>query len=252
MSPIASSRTPRRSFIVADTPGHEQYTRNMATGASTPTSRCILVDARKGVLTQTQAAQLHLRPARHPRRRARGQQDRPDGLRPGDVFDRIVGDYVDLRRAARLPLRSRPSRSARGSATTSRRARAIRPGTPGPTLLEHLETVEVEDELAEQAVPLPGAVGQPADLDFRGFSGTVASGRSRSATRSWWPPRARPARVARIVTADGDLARGRAGQAVTLTLHDEIDVARGDLLAHAATGRPCRRPVRRPPALDGR
>jgi bifunctional enzyme CysN/CysC len=224
--------TPRRGFIVADTPGHEQYTRNMATGASNASLAVILVDARKGVLVQTRrhsiiCALLGIRDvvlAVNKMDLAGFEQDH---------FDRIVGDYVTF--ASGLGFRSVVPipMSARFGDNVTRRS-GNTPWYHGPTLLEHLETVEVEHDLSEKPFRFPVQWVNRPDQGFRGFAGTVASGRVAVGDQVVVAASGKSSRVARIVTAEGDLADARAGQAVTLTLADEIDVARGDLLVPAA------------------
>ncbi|GGG29789.1 adenylyl-sulfate kinase [Caldovatus sediminis] len=224
--------TPRRGFIVADTPGHEQYTRNMATGASHSSLAVLLVDARKGVLTQTRrhsiiCALLGIRDivlAVNKMDLAGFDQDH---------FDRIVGDYVTF--ASTLGFRSIvpiPLSARHGDNVTRRSGNT--PWYHGPTLLEHLETVEVEQDLADKPFRFPVQWVNRPSQEFRGFSGTVASGRVAVGDQVVVAASGRSSRIARIVTADGDLPSAEAGQAVTLTLADEIDIARGDLLVPAA------------------
>ena len=168
--------TAERSFIVADTPGHEQYTRNMATGASNADLAVILVDARKGVLTQTQRHALHLLAARHPARRARGQQDRPrrfrrDALRPNRRR------LSRLRRSSSASPRSCRSRSRRASATTSPSRRERTPWYRGPTLLEHLETRRRRARRRSQSRSAFRCNGSTGRISISAASaGTVASG----------------------------------------------------------------------------
>ncbi|MBX6376224.1 MAG: sulfate adenylyltransferase subunit CysN [Acetobacteraceae bacterium] len=224
--------TPRRGFIVADTPGHEQYTRNMATGASHSSLAVILVDARKGVLVQTRrhsiiCALLGIRDivlAVNKMDLAGFDQDH---------FDRIVGDYVTF--ASTLGFRSIvpiPLSARYGDNVTQRSGNT--PWYHGPTLLEHLETVEVEQDLADKPFRFPVQWVNRPDHEFRGFAGTIASGRIAVGDQVVVAASGRSSRIARIVTADGDLPSAEAGQAVTLTLTDEIDVARGDMLVPAA------------------
>ncbi|MGC8520232.1 MAG: sulfate adenylyltransferase subunit CysN [Steroidobacteraceae bacterium] len=223
--------TPRRSFIVADTPGHEQYTRNMATGASNSQAAVILIDARKGVLTQTRrhsyiCALLGIKHVVL----AVNKIDLVDFS--GERFHRIVADYLGF--AEPLKLRSITSipLSARFGDNVIRRSE--RTGWyEGPTLIEHLEALDVSEELAGKPLRFPVQWVNRPDLDFRGFAGTVASGVVRPGDRVVVAESGRESRVERIVTAEGDLSEARAGDAVTLTLTDEVDVARGDVLAHA-------------------
>ena len=224
--------TPRRSFIVADTPGHEQYTRNMATGASNSELAVILIDARKGVLTQTRrhAYIASLLGIRHVVL-AVNKIDLVDYSR--EVFDRIVADFTafaaQLEFASQVPI---PLSARFGDNVIARSANM--PWYAGASLLEHLETVEVEAALAEKPFRMPVQWVNRPNLDFRGFSGTVASGRVRPQDPVVVAGSARTTRISRIVTTDGDLEEAVAGQAVTLTLADEVDVSRGDILAPAS------------------
>jgi bifunctional enzyme CysN/CysC len=228
--------TPRRSFIVADTPGHEQYTRNMATGASTASLAVILIDARKGVLTQTRrhsyiCSLLGIRDVVL----AVNKIDLVNFSE--DVFDRIVGDYVTF--ASGLGFRSIlpvPISARFGDNVTARSGNM--PWYTGPTLLEHLETVDVSEDMTGQPFRFPVQWVNRPNLDFRGFAGTVASGRIGVGDQVVVAASGKASRIARIVTADGDLEAAEAGQAVTLTLADELDIARGDVLV-----RPSERPA---------
>jgi bifunctional enzyme CysN/CysC len=233
--------TDKRKFIVADTPGHEQYTRNMVTGASTADLAVILIDARKGVLTQTRRHSylVHLLGIRHacwPSTRwiwSTGTQR---------VFDAIVADY-----------RASPSRSASSvlaiplsasPATTSRRARPRRPGTrPGADGASgNVEIDEATPRAGRSACRCNGSTGptstsaaSPADRERHGEAPAMRSASRRPASTS--------STVARIVTKDGDLDEAVAGQSVTLTFADEIDCSRGDVIAALPTAA-SRRPVR--------
>ncbi|MBS0274842.1 MAG: sulfate adenylyltransferase subunit CysN [Proteobacteria bacterium] len=224
--------TDKRKFIVADTPGHEQYTRNMATGASNSELAVILIDARKGVLTQTRrhAYIASLLGIRHVVL-AVNKIDLVDYSQ--EVFDRIVADFTafaaQLGFASQVPI---PLSARFGDNVIERSANM--PWYAGSSLLEHLETVEVEAALAERPFRLPVQWVNRPNLDFRGFSGTVTSGRIRPQDPVVVAGSGRTSRIARIVTMDGDLDEAVAGQAVTLTLADEIDVSRGDILAPAA------------------
>ena len=221
--------TKRRSFIVADTPGHEQYTRNMATGASNADLAVILIDARKGVLTQTKRHSYicSLLGIRHIAL-AVNKIDLA-GYDQG-VFDSIVADYLafakDLNFASIVPV---PLSARFGDNVTVRSEHT--PWYMGPTLVEHLETVDVESDAAAKPFRFPVQWVNRPNLDFRGFSGTVASGTVKPGDRVTVAASGKATTVARIVTYDGDLAEARAGDAVTLTLADEVDIARGDLLA---------------------
>ena len=221
--------TPRRSFIVADTPGHEQYTRNMATGASTADLAILLVDARKGLLVQTRrhafiASMLRVRHVVL----AVNKMDIV-GFDEG-VFARIVRDFEDASRPLGFASVTAIPVSARdGDNITRRSSRA--PWYSGPALLEHLETIDLGDERGgETGFAMPVQWVSRPDLNFRGFAGTIASGRIRPGDEIRVLPRGQRSRVSRIVTYDGDLPEASAGQAPVLTLTDEIDVSRGDVL----------------------
>ena len=222
--------TARRKFIVADTPGHEQYTRNMVTGCSTADLAIVLIDARKGVLTQTRrhsylAALLGVRRVVL----AVNKMDLVGWSRP--VFDEIVADYRAF--AAELGLENVlciPISGLTGDNITS--ASAHTPWYSGPCLMEHLETVEVDDDrLARRPFRMPVQWVNRPNLDFRGFAGQVASGAVKPGDAVRILPSGRTTRVARIVTLDGDLDQAAAGQSITLTLSDEVDVSRGDVIA---------------------
>lgn len=220
--------TPKRKFIVADTPGHEQYTRNMATGASTADLAVVLIDARKGVLPQTRrhsfiASALGIRHILL----AVNKIDLVDYDQ--SVFDRIVADYrafaTDLGFASIVPV---PVSARYGENIVGRS-----PHTPwhdGPTMIEHLENVEVEEDKVDQPFRFPVQYVNRPNLDFRGFAGTVASGTIAAGDEVVEAKTGRASRIARIVTAGGDLASAREGQAVTLVLEDEIEVSRGNML----------------------
>jgi bifunctional enzyme CysN/CysC len=227
--------TDRRSFIVADTPGHEQYTRNMATGASNADLAVILIDARKGVLTQTRrhSTICSLLGVRHVVL-AVNKIDLVDFDQA--VFDRIVADYrafasdLNFGEITAIPMSAR-----HGDNVTLRSAKT--PWYKGLTLIEHLETVDVDSDTAEKPFRFPVQWVSRPNLDFRGFAGTIASGTVRPGDPVTVAASGRQTKVARIVTYDGDLDEARAGDAVTLTLADEVDIARGDLLS-APTARP--------------
>jgi bifunctional enzyme CysN/CysC len=222
--------TDRRKFIVADTPGHEQYTRNMVTGASTADCAVILVDARKGLLTQTRRHSylVSLIGIRHVVLAVNKLDlvDYSEGR-----FREIEADYRDF--AGQIGMEDItciPVSGLRGDNVLTPSERT--PWYDGPTLMEYLETVEVDLERM-QAAPfrLPVQWVNRPDLDFRGFAGTIASGDVRPGDPIRVLPSGRESTVARIVTHDGDLDRAVAGQSVTLTLADEIDCSRGDVIA---------------------
>ncbi|HXQ46029.1 MAG TPA: sulfate adenylyltransferase subunit CysN [Caulobacteraceae bacterium] len=227
--------TDRRSFIVADTPGHEQYTRNMATGASTADLAVILIDARKGVLTQTRRHSYicSLLGVRHVVL-AVNKIDLVDFDQA--IFDKIVSDYKNFSETLNFATITPIPMSARfGDNVTLRSTKT--PWYEGATLLEHLEEVDVESQAENAPFRFPVQWVNRPDLDFRGFSGTVATGSVRPGDPVTVAATGVQTKVARIVTYDGDLAEAKAGDAVTLTLADEVDIARGDLLS-APTARP--------------
>ena len=227
--------TPRRSFIVADTPGHEQYTRNMATGASNSDAAILLIDARKGVLPQTRRHSYicSLLGIRHVAL-AVNKIDLVgfDQLR----FEQILAEYREF--GSRLGFASITpiALSARyGDNVTTRSSRM--PWYQGPTLIDFLENVEVVKDAAQRPFRFPVQWVNRPHLDFRGFSGTVASGRVSVGERVAVAASGKESTVTRIVTADGDLQQAAAGDAVTITLADEVDIARGDMLV-PSTARP--------------
>ena len=221
--------TPKRSFIVADTPGHEQYTRNMATGASGSEAAVILVDARKGVLTQTRRHSYicSLLGIRHVVL-AVNKIDLVD-FSP-ERFHHIVGDYFGFVQALGFESITSIPLSARFGDNVTSRSERLR-WYEGPTLLEYLETVDADHELAARPFRFPVQWVNRPNLDFRGYSGTVATGCVRLGDRLVVAASGRESALVRIVTANGDLRSAQAGDAVTLVLADELDVARGDLLA---------------------
>jgi bifunctional enzyme CysN/CysC len=221
--------TDKRKFIVADTPGHEQYTRNMATGASNSDLAVILIDARKGVLTQTRrhAYIASLLGIRHVVL-AVNKIDLVDYSQ--EVFDKIVSDFHAF--AARLNFVSQAAipLSARYGVNVIEKSKET-PWYQGPALLTHLELVDVDTALADKPFRLPVQWVNRPNLDFRGFSGTIAGGRVRPGDSVVVAKSGRSTKVERIVTMDGDLPEAVAGDAVTLTLADEVDISRGDVLA---------------------
>ena len=221
--------TERRKFIVADTPGHEQYTRNMATGASNSELAIILVDARKGVLTQTRrhAYIVSLLGIRHVVL-AVNKIDLT-GFSQG-TFDHIANEFRDFaQKLGFTSLVAIPISARYGDNVIAPSART--PWYKGPSLLDHLETVDVETELATKPFRMPVQWVNRPNLDFRGFSGTIASGRIRPGDSVVVAKSGRQSKVKRIVTQDGDVKEGFAGQAVTLVLADDVDISRGDVLA---------------------
>lgn len=224
--------TEKRKFIIADTPGHEQYTRNMATGASTCDLAILLIDARKGVLDQTRRHSFistllgikHLVVAINKMDLVEYRQE---------TFEQIKQDYLDF--AAQLPgdldIRFVPMSALEGDnvATPS----TTMPWYSGPTLLDVLETVELKRVVDHQPMRFPVQYVNRPNLDFRGYAGTLASGTVRPGDRVKVLPSGVESTIARIVTFDGDLPEAAAGEAITLVLNDEIDISRGDLLVAA-------------------
>lgn len=224
--------TEKRKFIVADTPGHEQYTRNMVTAASTADLAVILIDARKGVLTQTRRHSYlaHLLGIRH----VVLAVNKMDLVAyDAAVFDRIVADYrVFADEIGIKTFTAVPMSGYRGDNVAARCADMA--WYAGPTLIEHLESVELgDDRAAGGAFRLPVQWVNRPNLDFRGFAGQIASGTVLPGDAVRILPSGRISHVARIVTMDGDLERAVAGQSVTLTLSDEVDCSRGNVIAAA-------------------
>ena len=224
--------TDRRKFIVADTPGHEQYTRNMVTGGSTADVAVILIDARRGVLTQTRrhsfiVSLLGIRKVVL----AINKMDLMEYSQA--TFDTIVGEYRDFANQIGLSdITPIPLSALKGDNMLERSSRMT--WYHGPTLMEFLETVEIEDDLQSKPFRLPVQWVNRPNQDFRGFAGTIASGVIRKGDAIRALPSGRQSHVARIVTHDGDLEQAIAGQSITLTLTDEIDVSRGDVIATTA------------------
>ena len=223
--------TDKRKFIVADTPGHEQYTRNMITGASTADAAVILIDARNGVLTQTRRHSylVSLVGIRHVVL-AINKMDLVDFSQ--EAFDRIIADYRPFADKIGLASFSAIPISALDGDNVSQPSTRM-PWYDGPALLAHLETIDVADDKASRDFRFWVQWVNRPSLDFRGFAGTVSSGTVRRGDTLRVSPSGKTSTVTRIVTADGDLDEAIADQSVTLTLADEIDIARGDLLSAA-------------------
>ncbi|EOW6517592.1 sulfate adenylyltransferase subunit CysN [Cronobacter dublinensis] len=225
--------TEKRKFIIADTPGHEQYTRNMATGASTCDLAILLMDARKGVLDQTRRHSFistllgikHLIVAVN-------KMDLVDFSE--ETFERIRQDYLSF--AEQLPgsldIRFVPLSALEGDNVAVQSLNMA--WYTGPTLLEVLETIDIQRVVDEQPLRFPVQYVNRPNLDFRGYAGTVAGGVVKVGQRVKVLPSGVESSVARIVTFDGDLQEAGAGEAVTLVLKDEIDISRGDLLVDAS------------------
>ena len=223
--------TERRKFIVADTPGHEQYTRNMVTGASTADVAVILIDARKGVLTQTRRHSylVSLLGIRHVVL-AINKLDLVDYSE--EVFDEIVATYRAFADEIGLTsITAIPISALRGDNITEPSSHT--PWYEGPTLIGHLETIDIGDLETSGPFRFPVQWVNRPDLDFRGYSGQVVGGRLSVGATVRVVPSGRESIVTQIVTADGDLDVVRAGQSVTLCLADEIDISRGDVLVDA-------------------
>jgi bifunctional enzyme CysN/CysC len=225
--------TDRRKYIVADTPGHEQYTRNMVTAASTVDMAVILIDARKGVLTQTRRHSYIVS--------LLGIQkvvlavNKMDAVGYSlETFDAILEDYWKFAKQIGLSeIVAIPISALKGDNVTE--ASPQMPWYNGPALMEHLESVEIEQQLQSLPFRMPVQWVNRPNQDFRGFSGMIASGAVEIGERVKALPSGKESRVTRIVTQDGDYDRGIVGQSVTLTLEHEIDVSRGDLLVTAAS-----------------
>jgi bifunctional enzyme CysN/CysC len=221
--------TPKRKFIVADTPGHVQYTRNMATGASNCEFAVLLVDARNGVLTQTRrhaciVSLLGIRKLAL----AVNKMDLADFDQA--TFEAIVEDFMRFAEPLGFEqIACVPVSAIKGDNVCAPSAHMH--WYHGPTLLGHLETVDVVRGSVEQPFRFPVQWVNRPHLDFRGYAGTVASGTIGPGDEVVIEPSGRRVHVARIVTADGDLDRARAGEAVTLTFAEEVDISRGDVLA---------------------
>lgn len=225
--------TAKRKFIIADTPGHEQYTRNMATGASTCDLAIILVDARYGVQTQTKRHSFitsllgikHIVVAINKMDLMSFDQD---------VFEKIKADYLAF--ADRIELKPSslhfvPMSALKGDNVVNRSERA--PWYEGQSLMEILESVEIAGDRNFDDLRFPVQYVNRPNLNFRGFAGTLASGIVRKGDEIAVLPSGKTSRVKSIVTFDGELEQATPGEAVTLTLEDEIDVSRGDMLVHA-------------------
>jgi bifunctional enzyme CysN/CysC len=227
--------TSKRKFIVADTPGHEQYTRNMATGASTADVAVVLVNAQQGVLKQTRRHSFiaSLLGIRH----VVLAVNKIDLVGFDQAtFERIVAEYrafaAELGFASITPI----PMSARYGQNVTRRAEEM-PWYDGPTLLHHLETVKIDDNAALRPFRFPVQYVNRPNRDFRGYCGTIASGSVSTGDTVVVAKSGKASRIKRIVSADGDLESAIEGHAVTLTLEDEIEVSRGNMLV-APGGRP--------------
>ena len=226
-----SFETARRRFIVADAPGHEQYTRNMATGASNADLAVVVADARKGILPQT---------ARHTRIAAMfGIRHVVLAVNKMDLvlwdrstFEAIADGYRSLARDAGVEqLRIIPVSSLTGDNLTCRRESAA--WYSGPTLIEHLETVDVESSIERESFRMPVQYVNRPSPDFRGYSGRITAGRVAVGDRVRLSPSGAETVVESIVVWQGARERAERGDSVTLTLASEVDVTRGDVIAEA-------------------
>ncbi|WAC24043.1 sulfate adenylyltransferase subunit CysN [Blastomonas sp. SL216] len=224
--------TEKRKFIVADCPGHEQYTRNMITGASTSDLAVILIDARKGVLVQTRRHSYLCQLI--------GIRNIVLAVNKMDLvdydqsrFDEIVAEYRTFAQSIGIEsFTAMPISGFKGDNITTRSDNT--PWYTGPTLIEHLETVEVLSSLdADKPFRMPVQWVNRPNLDFRGFSGLIATGSIKPGDPVRVLPSGKTSTVSRVVTLDGDLDEAVAGQSVTLTFADEIDCSRGDVIATA-------------------
>ncbi len=224
--------TDKRKFIVADTPGHEQYTRNMATGASTADVAILMIDARKGILTQTRRHSF-ITTLLGIRRLVLAVNKMDLVGYDQAVFDDIVEDFYAFadELAGDLEIQPIPMSALAGINITTRSKETD--WYDGPSLIEYLETVPVGNKRLDTPFRMPVQWVNRPNLDFRGFSGQIASGRVKPGDRIKSMPSGRQSTIDRIVTSTGDLAEAVAGQSVTLTLSDEIDASRGDVIVTA-------------------
>ena len=222
--------TDKRKFVVADTPGHEQYTRNMATGASNAETAVILVDARKGVLTQTRRHSYIVSLfGIHEVVLAVNKMDLVDYDQT--VFARIVDDYSHFAAGLGLTVTSIPMSALKGDNVTG--GSDVMPWYQGPTLLDWLESVDVAGGLDDAPFRMPVQWVNRPDLDFRGFSGTIASGTVRPGLDVQLLPSGARSKVRQVVTYDGELDAAGPGRAVTVVLEDEVDASRGEVICAA-------------------
>jgi len=222
--------TEQRKFIVIDTPGHEQYTRNMATGASQAQLAVLMVDARAGLTTQTKRHSfiVHSLGIKH----VVLAINKMDLVKYGqDRFDELVQQYTDF--AAEIGLNNFipiPMSALKGD-------NVVEPSKKlswfsGPTLVEHLQTVKVDDDVISQPFAMPVQWVNRPNLDFRGFSGRIVSGSISVGDKIRALPSGKSSTIEKIHTFDGDIAGARAGQSVTLCLSEEIDISRGDIICN--------------------
>lgn len=224
--------TDKRKFIVADTPGHVQYTRNMATGASTADLAILLIDARRGVLEQTRrhafiASSLGIRKLVL----AINKMDLQNYEQ--SVFDDIESDFIEFAEelATGIEIQAIPMSALEGTNITTKSDKT--PWYDGPSLMEYLETVPVDDDRLNAPFRLPVQYVNRPNLDFRGFSGQIPSGTVKVGDRVKTLPSAKETTVTRILSGDQDVQEAMAGESVTVCFADEVDTSRGDLICTA-------------------
>ncbi|MBN04258.1 sulfate adenylyltransferase subunit CysN [Ponticaulis sp.] len=224
--------TDKRKFIVADTPGHVQYTRNMATGASTADLAILLIDARRGVLVQTRrhafiASSLGIRKLVL----AINKMDLQNYEQ--SVFDDIESDFIEFAEelATGIEIQAIPMSALEGTNITTKSEQT--PWYDGPSLMEYLETVPVDDDRLNAPFRLPVQYVNRPNLDFRGFSGQIPSGTVKVGDRVKTLPSAKETTVTRILSGDQDVQEAMAGESVTVCFADEVDTSRGDLICTA-------------------
>ncbi|MDA9558186.1 sulfate adenylyltransferase subunit CysN [Vibrio sp.] len=222
--------TDKRKFIIADTPGHEQYTRNMVTGASTCDLAIVMVDARHGIQTQTRRHSYicSLLGIKHIIV-AINKMDLMDYSQ--DIYQKIKSDYREMAKDFNIDdIRFVPISALKGDNVVT--PSQMMDWYPGATLMKLLETVKVDQDKDLQHMRFPVQYVNRPNLDFRGFCGTLASGIVQVGDEVTALPSGKSSRIKSIYTFDGDLTEAQPGQAITLTLEDEIDVSRGDMLVH--------------------
>ena len=224
--------TDKRKFIVADTPGHEQYTRNMITGASTADAAILMVDARKGILTQTRRhSYLVSLLGIHHIVVAINKMDLINYSQK--IFDQIAKEYsifanqIGIKEITFIPMSALAGDNITEPSSNT-------PWYNGTTLIDHIETIELDDERMQQSpFRMPVQWVNRPNLDFRGFSGQIASGIAKPGDLIRVLPSGKESRIKRLVSYDGDMEQAVAGQSITLTLTDEIDISRGDMISSA-------------------
>lgn len=228
--------TDKRKYIVADTPGHEEYTRNMATGASTADVAIILIDAKQGVLTQTRRHSFIVSMVGVKKvLLAVNKLDLVDYSE--EVYRQIVSDYSDFAESALNidSITAIPISALLGDNVVERSEKT--PWYTGETIMEHLENIEVRNQRKQASFRMPVQWVNRPNSNFRGFSGLIASGETKIGDKVRLHPGGKESSIASIVTWEGELQQASVGQSVTITLNDEIDVSRGDTIA-VSTG-PC-------------